>query len=187
MHASLTKVSRFIFGFCTLAIALGCSVQTTAKVNFPNQNSDKDVVMELMREGSEYYLRRDFEKAIPPYQRALDMEKEKRTLDKTLWKVLIDNLGMAYGISGDLDKAKETFEYGISKDPDYPMFYYNMACTYGEKDDMEKAIENLKLAFERRKNMIQGEKFPDPATDSSFQRFMKDEKFKAALKEMKQQ
>ena len=93
---------------------------------------------------------------------------------------------MAYGITGDLDKAKETFEYGISKDADYPMFYYNMACTYGEKDDMDKTIEYLKLAFDRRENMIPGENMPDPATDSSFQRFMKDEKFKAALKELKQ-
>ena len=92
---------------------------------------------------------------------------------------------MSYGITGDLDKAKEIFEYGISKEPDYPMFYYNMACTYGEKEDMEKAIEYLKLAFDRRENMIAGEKIPNPATDSSFKRFMKNEKFKAALKELK--
>ena len=73
---------------------------------------------------------------------------------------------MSYGISGDLKAAKETFGYGISEDPEYPMFYYNMACTYGEMDNMEKAIEYLRLAFARKDNMIQGEKFPDPATDS---------------------
>jgi tetratricopeptide (TPR) repeat protein len=142
--------------------------------------------MELVREGSYYYVNDDFKAAIGPYQKALDLEKKKRTLDKTIWKVLVDNLGMAYGITGDLKKAKETFEYGISEDSEYPLFYYNMACTYGEMKDMEKAVEYLKLAFERRENMIPGEHMPDPATDSSFKRFMKNEKFQAALKELKQ-
>lgn len=185
MRASLSKVFKLILVAGAVVTILGCSVQSPAKAKGKNQNSDKNVVMELMREGSEYYLSHDFERAIGPYQKALDLEKEKRTLDKTLWKVLVDNLGMSYGISGNLDKAKETFEYGISQDPDYPMFYYNLACTHGEKDNMDKAIEYLKLAFERRDNMIPGEQMPNPATDSSFQRFMKDEKFKAALKELK--
>ena len=57
-------------------------------------------------------------------------------LDKTLWYVLIDNLGMSYGITGDLQEAKETFDYGVSKDPTYPLFYYNLACTYAEMNDV---------------------------------------------------
>ena len=185
MHASLTRFSKLIIVAGTMVTVLSWFAQTPAKTNRQNQNSDKNVVMELVREGSEYYLRHDFERAIGPYQKALDLEKDKRTLDKTVWKVLVDNLGMSYGISGNLDKAKETFAYGISQEPDYPMFYYNMACTYGEKDDMDKSIEYLKLAFDRRENMIPGEQMPNPATDSSFARFMKDEKFKAALKELK--
>jgi tetratricopeptide (TPR) repeat protein len=186
MPTSTTHASRFALVFCLLITVLGSSSQTQASATSQKQSSDAAAVMELVREGSYYFLKRDFEKAIGPYQKALDLEKTEATLDKTLWKVLVDNLGMAYGITGDLDKAKETFEYGISKDADYPMFYYNMACTYGEKEDVEKTIEYLKLAFDRRENMIPGEKMPDPATDSSFQRFMKDEKFKTALKELKQ-
>jgi len=34
--------------------------------------------------------------------------------------------------------------------------------------------------------MIPGEKMPDPATDSSFERFMKNDKFLKALKEINQ-
>lgn len=153
-------------------------------ISAPSQQ-EASQVMELMQEGGAHYLRRDFKRAIGPYQKALDLEKQKRTLEQTLWRVLVDNLGMSYGISGNLKVAKETFEYGISEDPDYPMFYYNMACTYGEMDNMEKAIEYLRLAFARKDNMIAGEKFPDPAKDSSFARFADDEKFVAALKEMK--
>ena len=182
MFPSLIQVSRFLIIACVLTtLSLAFQIRATGQ----NQSSQAAQTLELVREGSSYYIKHDFEKAIGPYQKALDLEKEKRTLDKTIWKVLVDNLGMAYGITGDLDKAKETFEYGISKDPDYPMFYYNLACTYGEKKDMDKAIEYLKLAFERRENMIEGERMPNPATDSSFKHFMQNEKFKAALAELK--
>jgi tetratricopeptide (TPR) repeat protein len=140
--------------------------------------------VEYLRQGSAFYLRRDYKKAIPPYQKALDLEKEKPTLDKTLWRVLVDNLGMAYGISGDLKKAKETLEYGLSRDPKYPMFHYNMACTYAEMNDPDKAIIYLKQAFEFKENMIKGEVMPDPRTDDSFQRFMSNDKFVNALKEL---
>jgi tetratricopeptide (TPR) repeat protein len=165
----------------TLAVLL--AFQTLCKPALAGQKASE--VMELMQEGSAHYLRRDFKKAIGPYQKALDLEKQKRTLEQNLWRVLVDNLGMSYGITGNLKVAKQTFEYGISEDPEYPMFYYNMACTYGEMDNMEKAIEYLRLAFARKDNMIPGEKFPDPDSDSSFARFADNEKFIAALKEMK--
>ena len=137
-----------------------------------------------MQRASAYFLQHDFKKAIPPYQRALDLEKQNRTLEEDLWRVLVDNLGMAYGISGELKKARETFEYGLSKDPKYPMFHYNMACTYAEMNDPDKAMVYLKQAFEYKENMIKGERMPDPWTDDSFQRFMNNDKFVNALKEL---
>lgn len=138
----------------------------------------------LMEQGSRFYLDHDFARAIPLYQKALDREKANRSLSDTLWRVLVDNLGMAYGISGNLKKAKETFEYGLEKDPKYPLFHYNMACTYAEMNDPDKAIVYLRQAYEFKGNMIKGEKFPNPWTDSSFQRFMNNEKFVNALKEI---
>lgn len=150
----------------------------------PATPAQEPSAMDLMREGSAFYLRHDYKNAIGPYQRALDLEKANPTLSDTLWRVLIDNLGMAYGITGDLKHAKATFEYGISKDDKYPLFYYNLACTYGEMNEMDDAIKNLKLAFERKANIIKGEKMPDPSKDSSFARFIDDPKFKAALKEL---
>lgn len=138
----------------------------------------------LIEQGSRFFLDGDFKRAIPPYQRALDREKENRSLGEALWRVLVDNLGMAYGISGDLKKAKETLEYGLSKDPKYAMFHYNMACTYAEMKDVDKTIFYLQQAFQYKQNMIKGERFPDPWTDDSFQRFMNNEKFVNALKEL---
>jgi len=137
--------------------------------------------MQFFREGSQFYLHRQYQEAIQPYQKALDLEKKDRRLEKDFWRVLVDNLGMAYGITGDLKKAKETFEYGISQDRTYPMFYYNLACTYAEMNDLENAISNLKTAFENKENGIKGEGMPDPRSDDSFQRFMNNEKFRKLL------
>lgn len=140
--------------------------------------------MTYLEEGSRYYLKHDFKGAIGPYAKALELEKKQPSLERTFWRVLIDNLGMAYGISGDLKSAKETFEYGLAKDKTYPMFYYNLACTYAEMNDLEGSILNLKLAFKYKDNVIPGEQMPDPAEDDSFQRFMKNEHFVSTLREI---
>jgi tetratricopeptide (TPR) repeat protein len=137
--------------------------------------------LDYMQIGSVYYLQRDYRKAIPAYAQALALEKQSRQLEKKLWYVLVDNLGMAYGITGDLKSAKETFEYGLSKDATYPLFYYNLACTHAEMNDLEKAMAYLKKAFEYKQNVIPGEKMPDPKKDDSFQRFLKNEEFRKLL------
>jgi tetratricopeptide (TPR) repeat protein len=134
--------------------------------------------MNYLREGSRYYLASDFRRAIGPYQTALDLEKKNPQLDRTTWRVLVDNLGMAYGITGDLPHAEVTFNYGLSKDPDYPMFYYNLACVNAERNDMDKTIDYLKKAFALKANAIAGEGMPDPRQDDSFQRLMSDDHFR---------
>jgi tetratricopeptide (TPR) repeat protein len=141
-------------------------------------------VMALLREGSAFFRGGDYKAAAASYAKALEMEKQRAQLPRDLWRLLVDNLTMSYGISGDLKRAKETAEYGLSKDPDYPLFHYLLANTYAEMDDLDNTILYLKQAFARRKNVIPGEEMPNPATDDSFKRFMKNEKFLAALKEI---
>ena len=137
--------------------------------------------MELLREGSISYRKNDYKEAAMYYQRALDLEKKKRTLPQDLWRVLVDNLAMSYGIPGDLKKSKEVLEYGISQDPKYPNFYYTLACAYAEMNDLDHTISSLKTAFDYRANTISGETLPDPRKDDSFQRFMNEPRFKKLL------
>jgi tetratricopeptide (TPR) repeat protein len=134
-----------------------------------------------MRVGSRYFLNQQFKESIAPYQRALDLEKQNAKLEKNLWRALVDNLGMAYGITGDLKNAESTFQYGLSKDPTYPMFFYNMACTYAERDDLDKTLTYLKKAFDYRANIIPGETMPDPRSDDSFKRYLDNPKFQALV------
>jgi tetratricopeptide (TPR) repeat protein len=128
--------------------------------------------------GSLHFFSKKFQLAIPSYAKALELEKQSPQLEKKFWYVLIDNLGMAYGFTGDLQSAKATFEYGLSIDSAYPLFYYNLASTYAEKGEKEQAIAHLKQAFERRENILPDEKMPDPAADDSFQKLMKDKQFR---------
>jgi hypothetical protein len=157
----------------TVSTSLGASTAASSK---PGTTS-----ADYFREGSRYYIANDFHKAIGAYQRALDLEKQRPTLSRNYWRVLVDNLGMAYGITGDLDHAEDTFRYGVSRDPDYPMFYYNLGCTYAERNDMDTAMDFLRKAFALKANSIPGEGMPDPRQDDSFQRFMSNERFRKFL------
>jgi tetratricopeptide (TPR) repeat protein len=143
-----------------------------------------DDTMRYLGEGSRSYLRRDYSSAARSYQKALDLEKQKRTLPRDMFRVLVDNLGMSYGISGNLNKAKETFEYGLTQESEYPMFYYNLACTYGEMKEMPEAIEQLRLAYKYKANIIAGETMPDPIKDDSFRYFVSDSTFVKAMTDM---
>jgi len=156
---------------CALLLASSASAQKTS--------------MQYLEEGSRYYINHDYQRAITPYKKALDLEKKERTLEKKFWIVLVDNLAMAYGITGDIKSSQEVCLYGISIEPTYPLFYYNMACGYGETGDDENAIKYLRPAYKYRNNMLSGEHLPDPMTDSSFEKFRESETFKKAVKEMK--
>ena len=52
-----------------------------------------------------------------------------------------------------------------------------MACAFAEEGDKGKALANLSLAFERKEHTLKGEQMPDPRSDSSFQKYVRDEDF----------
>ena len=91
---------------------------------------------------------------------------------------------MSYGIGGRLQQAKVTFEYELTQDPEYPMFYYDLACTYSETKNMQQAIEELRLAYKYKANIIAGETLPDPLKDDSFRFFVNDDGFVKAVADM---
>jgi tetratricopeptide (TPR) repeat protein len=135
----------------------------------------------LFQQGSRYFIAHQYREAIGPYRQAFEIEKHTPTLDKNLWRVLLDNLSIAYGITGDVARARETLNYGVSKDPDYPLFYYNLACAAAEKGALGDTEKYLTLAFERRANTIPGETFPDARMDDSFQKFLLQKEFRQFL------
>ena len=159
------------------------ALPSAAQSQSPAQPRDHDSSY-YFGEGSKFFLQQNYTEAANSYQKGLDLEKGKRTLSKDYFRVLVDNLGMSYGISGNLPQAKATFEYGLTQDPEYPMFFYDLACTYGEMDKMNDALGQLRLAYKYKANMIAGETLPDPLKDDSFRHFVDKEEFVKAVREM---
>ncbi len=135
--------------------------------------------------GNWNYRKKNYRKAIAHYEKALGLEKQKRTLGRKEWIVLVDQLGMSYGISGDLDKSKQLFEWAVTREPDYPMFYYNLACAHAEMNRCEDALRNLSVAFKVKHTMLPGERMPDAMKDSSLRRCLENRQFRTEVERMK--
>jgi tetratricopeptide (TPR) repeat protein len=184
------KVAGLLF-FVSLFLAASCglgpdlSKDRVERSPTPTPFVPEKPIEEYMRDGSAAYSARDYQAAIPPYKRALEIEQRSPKLDKKLWYVLVDNLAMSYGMTGDSKNARVVLAYGLSKDYNYPMFHYILAVTYGEDGDESNSLLHLRRAFEFRANMIEGETFPDPMTDSSFESFRDSDTFKKAVADMK--
>ncbi|MBS1804545.1 MAG: tetratricopeptide repeat protein [Acidobacteria bacterium] len=92
-------------------------------------------------------------------------------------RIATDQLVMALGMSGDLKNSRAEAEKAIAADPDYPINYYNLACADAEKGDATSARTHLQQAFDRRRNVIQGESMPDPAKDDSLLKLKNNKEF----------
>jgi len=72
------------------------------------------------------------------------------------------------GLLGNIGRARVLFERGIAEDLDYPLHYYNLACTDASERNRKAAREHLQKAFARKANVVPGEMMPDPMADDSF-------------------
>ncbi len=140
--------------------------------------STQSEAVALVAQGGNFFRPDQFDQAIELYQRALDMEKETQELSDLHLRLLIDNLAMALGITGKLDRAEEVLRYGLSRDSAYPLFYYILANVRAEQNDLENTLKYLRLALKYKKNVIPGERLPDPLGDDSFTRFLEDDRFR---------
>jgi tetratricopeptide (TPR) repeat protein len=110
-----------------------------------------------------------YKAAAPVFEQALtQLESAGRQDTKTMRRVTTDQAGMAYGMSGDIAKSRALFEAAIVEDPDYPLYYYNLACADAEEKKLADAQAHLQQAFARKANVIPGETMPDPTKDDSF-------------------
>jgi len=115
------------------------------------------------------YQHRMYKAAGPLFEQALTKLPDSGRADsKTMKRVVTDQAGMAYGISGDAAKARTIFEAAIATDPDYPIYYYHLACADAEENKLADAKTHLQQAFARKANVLPGEAMPDPTTDDSF-------------------
>lgn len=138
----------------------------------------------LMAQGNELYSQGHYDGALKFYQRAFDLEKSNRTFDKDLFLELISRLAFCYRLNGSLAKARETLDYGLSQDSEYPLFHYDMACVYAQMGKMDETLGHLREAYKYHANASPGDMPPDPTQDSCFQKFSTDPKFTDAVQKM---
>ncbi|MGA3093248.1 MAG: hypothetical protein ABSD75_32035 [Terriglobales bacterium] len=134
--------------------------------------------------GQTLFEQQKFAESLRPFEKAFDLERAGNKLTSDQHRILVDQLVMAYGMSGDLKKARALLDGAIRQDPEYPLNYYNLACAFAEEGDKNQALANLSLAFQHKDNVLQGEKMPDPRTDSSFQKYVRDDDFIVLMKKL---
>jgi tetratricopeptide (TPR) repeat protein len=121
---------------------------------------------------------KEFAAAAPLFERAVTLARDAKGVDTKLWRrAATEQAGMSYGISGDTTKARAIFEAAIANDPDYPMYYYNLACADAQDKNLAEARKHLQQAFDRKANTLPGESMPDPTTDDSFTPYSNDKDF----------
>jgi tetratricopeptide (TPR) repeat protein len=114
--------------------------------------------------------------AAPIYEKSLTLLPANDPTGK--WRrVATDQAVMAYGISGDIAKARSLLDHAIKTDPGYPLNYYNLACADAEEGDARAARIHLQQAFDKRGQTIPGESLPDPTQDDSLLKLKKDQAF----------
>jgi tetratricopeptide (TPR) repeat protein len=100
--------------------------------------------------------------------------------DPLKWRrICTDQLSMSYGMAGALQESRVINLEAIKRDPDYPIYYYSLACAEAENHNVADARLHLQQAFDRRANLLPGETMPDPAEDDSFTILMQDPDFAA--------
>jgi tetratricopeptide (TPR) repeat protein len=126
------------------------------------------------------YQNEMFKAAAPVFEKAMTMiPSDGAPFSSALvaTRVTTDQAGMAYGISGDTKKARSIFEAAIKTDPDFPMYYYNLACADAQDGNVKDARGHLQQAFDRKASVNDTEPMPDPTKDDSFLPYKNDKEF----------
>lgn len=127
---------------------------------------------------------RRFSAAAEEYTTALSLDAKQSSLPEADRLDVIDQQAVSYAESGNLPRAKEIYDEAIKKNPEYPLFYYNLACVHAEMHQLDPALTNLKKAWDLRNKMPEGVQFPDPRKDNSFASYVNDPRFQDAVRDM---
>ena len=99
---------------------------------------DKDDYIYDFIIGTAYMKCKEFDKALPPLQNAL--EKNPKNIGT------LNSLGTCYMATNNSAKAISTYEKALEIEPNAPMAYYNIGSAYQIQQNHKMAIEYLKKA-----------------------------------------
>ena len=112
-------------------------------------DSDPEAIFKLSLNASSLMMAKDYKEAIQYFQKAKNLLEEKRGKNNFQMVMLLNNLGSAYSLAGDLDNAeinlKESYEilkkfYNDARlSQEIIGIYNNLAYTYIKKNSLIKA------------------------------------------------
>lgn len=140
----------------------------------------------LMAQGDEAREQSNYSAAARFYEKAFALEKANRTFENDSYLDLISRLGFAYRMNGNLAKAKETLEYGLSQNANYPIFHYDLACTYAQMGKVDESVGHLKTAYEHSAKVAPTQLPANPAEDTCFSKISSNPEFADAVKKLSQ-
>lgn len=199
-------ISVAAMGLCVFSVATTCSAQSNDQQNSASKRALEEYkagqyaaaeqdCRELVKRnpsnilaqiylGQSLYMQKKYGESLAPFEKARQLEASGMKLNSEQHRILIDQLAIAYGVSGELTKVHALLDEAIRQDPNYPLNYYNLACAYAGEGDKPKMLANLLLAFQHKDHVLKGEQMPDPRTDDSFQTYLHDPDFVKLMKQL---
>ncbi len=118
------------------------------------------------------YQNHMYQAAAPVFEQALTKLKDDKDKDQLMWqRVTTDQAGMAYGLAGNLPKARAIFEAAIIKDPEYHHVTTTILLALTLVAKKLAACQDVISALRhspRKASVVRGEAMPDPTKDDSF-------------------
>ncbi len=170
-----------------LLVSLFMACNLTAPDLFAQTAKVDSVTFDLYQKGGAAYFTGNVKQAVVWFRACLDREKKNPSLAKDDFFVLVNWFGSAYGAMHKLDSAEQVFRYGLSKDSTASMTWYNLACVYGARNNVDSCLAFLRATYKYRANWDTHFTFPDPMKENEFKRFLNNKKFVDGAKEMKRQ
>lgn len=141
----------------------------------------------FVAQGDEARAQSNYAAAAHFYQRAFDLEKANKTFENDMFLDLISRLAFSYRMNGELNKAKDTLDYGLSQSATYPIFHYDLACTYAQMGKVDESIGQLRQAFQYSAKVAPTQIPANPEEDSCFSKIANDPRFTAEVQKLEQQ
>lgn len=140
---------------------------------------------EMLEYGVSLYRGKSYPEAIACLQKWIQSDQCGKIKDSKHRMALVA-LGIAYSSYGKFKDAQKVFEDALLKDPEYPLFHYNLARACAGQGDFSKVLEHLKLTLKFRDNMDADVQLPNPGNDPAFKEINGNQEFKTICKEWPQ-
>ena len=127
--------------------------------------------------GSFYMAQSNFVTAIRCDERALALDNAHPSLGPLRHLLVMEDVINCYGSMNDNAKAKNLSLAALKEYPDYPGFYYALACSHAGLGDKTNALDCLKKAFQNKAKLYPGDELSDPRADWSFTKYANDPAF----------